>query len=154
MRRRLLWACPWSCRPQLPLPFDALQDARLLVCGTDNVPDSDAALGSGALHLGEVHAQLLSLLLGGLRGVRLLLAPAGLLGSLARRLLSLLGCLTGGLLSLLSCLTGDLLGLASDLSCLVGRLTRGLLGLVCRLSGRVLRLTGDLPDLIGHSLEG
>jgi hypothetical protein len=158
-------------------PSTALQDVRLLVRGADHVPDGDAALGSGALHLGEVHSQLLSLLLGGLRSVRLLLsalllAAAGLLGSLARRLLSLLGCLTGGLLSLLSCLTGGvlrllgrlsclvchltggLLGLASNLSCLVGRLTRGLLGLVCRLSGRVLRLTCDLPDLIGHSLEG
>ncbi len=148
-------------------PSTALQDVRLLVRGADHVPDGDAALGSGALHLGEVHAQLLSLLLGGLRSVglllsalllaTLLLAAAGLLGSLARRLLPLLGCLTGGLLSLLSCLTDGLLSL---LSCLTGRVLR-LLGrlprlvgrLTCDLSGLIGCLTGSLLGLVG-SLAG
>ena len=145
-------------------PSTALQDPRLLVRGADHVPDGDAALGSGALHLGEVHAQLLSLLLGGLRGVQLLLsalllaalllAAAGLLGSLAPRLLPLLGCLTGGLLSLLSCLTGGVLRLLGRLSRLVGRLTCDLSGLICGLPGGLLGLASDLSRLVGRLTRG
>jgi hypothetical protein len=95
-------------------------------------------LSPGALHLGEVYTQLLSLLLGGLRSVRLLLASSGLLGCL----LSLLSCLTSGVL----CLLGRLSGLIGDLS---GRL----LGLPRRLSGGVLHALRDLPDLIGDSAQ-
>jgi hypothetical protein len=108
-------------------------------------------------------------LLGSLRGVRLLLAAllltAGLLGRLARRLLSLLGRLPGGLLPLLGDPPGGVLGLARGLpgrilrlarhlSGLVGRLAGGLLRLARRLTGGVLRLTRDLPDLVGHSSDG
>src|SRR5215208_5847562 len=61
-----------------------------LIRDTNHVPDGDAAFCSGTLYLGEIHPQLLGLLLGRIRRVRLLLASArGLLG----RLLSLLGSL-------------------------------------------------------------
>jgi hypothetical protein len=96
-------------------------------------------LSPGTLHLGEVHTQLLRLLLGGLRSVRLLLlASSGLLG----RLLSLLGCLTSGVLCLLGRLSGRLLSLLGHLSGLIGDLSGRLLGLPRRLSGHVLRLLG------------
>ncbi len=104
--------------------------------------------------MGDVHTQLLSLLLGGLRSVRLLLlllllASSGLLG----RLLTLLGCLTSGLLPLLSRLSGGVLCLLGRLSGLVGHLTGRLLGLPRRLSSRVLHALRGLPDLIGDSAQ-
>jgi hypothetical protein len=116
-----------------------LQDPRLLlVRGGLHVPDGDAPTSPGTLHLGEVHTQLLGLLLGRLRGVRLLaallLASSGLLGCLPRYLLSSLGCLPRCLLSLLGCLTGGILGLARNLSGLIRDLPRCLLGLARHLS--------------------
>ncbi len=116
-------------------------------------------MSPGTLHLGEVHTQLLSLLLGGLRSVRLLLlASSGLLG----RLLSLLGCLTSGVLCLLGRLSGRLLSLLGHLSGLIGDLSCRLLGLPRRLSGHVLRLLGGslcglldlLLGLLGSLLHG
>jgi hypothetical protein len=127
----------------------ALQDPRLLlVRGALHVPDGDAPVGPGALHLGEVHAHLLGLLLGGLRGVRLLLASlllasSGLLGRLPRGLLPLLGRLPGGVLGLLGGPSGGLLGLARDLP-----------GLVGGLPGYLLGLARNLPYLIGDSAQG
>ena len=122
----------------------------LLVRSAGDVPHSDAAFGPGSLNLVEVDAKLLGLLLGGLRGVRLLLlASSGLLG----RLLSLLGCLSGNLLSLLGCLTCGVLCLARYLSCLIRRLSRRLLGLSSGLSSRVLHALDGLPYLICDSSQ-
>jgi hypothetical protein len=131
-----------------------LQDPRLLlVRGALHVPDGDAPVGPGALHLGEVHAHLLGLLLGGLRGVRLLLASlllaslllasSGLLGRLTRGLLPLLGRLPCGVLGLLGGPSGGLLGLPRNLAGLVGGLT-----------GYFLGLAGNLTYLIGDSAQG
>jgi hypothetical protein len=138
-------------------PSKALQGPRLLVRGLLHVPYGDAATRSRALHLGDIHTQLLGLLLGCLRGVRLLaallLASRGLLGlsgclsglirDLSRGLLGLPGCLTGCVLSLLGRSSGGVLGLARHLACLIGGLSCGLLGLARHLS-----------DLIGDSAQG
>jgi hypothetical protein len=130
-----------------PFPSTALQDPQLLlVRGLLHVSDGDAAPCSRALHLGDIHTQLLGLLLGCLRGVRLLaatlLASSGLLGHLPCSLLSLLGCLTCGVLSLLRGSSGCLLGLARHLSGLIGDLSSG-----------VLDLARHLPDLIRDSAQ-
>jgi hypothetical protein len=106
-------------------------------------------------------------LLGGLGGVRLLLlASSGLLGRLARRLLTLLGSLACGVLRLLRGPTGHILCLACDLTCLVGCLPCGVLrllgcatcgvlclarylaGLISGLPCGVLHALGNLPNLI------
>ena len=108
-----------------PSTATAIQVPPLLVRGGDHIPDRDAPSCSGTLDLGEVHVQLLSLLLGGLGGVRLLLlASPGLLGGLACRLLTLLGGLSSNLLSLLGSLSSCALRLARYLSCLLLRLQR------------------------------
>ncbi len=138
----------------------ALQGSRLLIRGADHVPDGNTPFSPGTLHLREVHTQLLSLLLGGLRSVRLLLLLASsgrllsLLGCLPRCLLPLLGCLPGGVLGLLGGSSGGLLRLSRNLSCLIGSLPGYLLGLPGRLSGRVLGLARNLPDLIGDPAQG
>jgi hypothetical protein len=120
----------------------ALQGPRLLlVRGLLHVPYGDAAPCSRALHLGDIHTQFLGLLLGCLRGVRLLLASLLLLAS--RGLLGLAGCLSRGLLGLSGCLSGCLLCLARRLSGLIGYLSRCLLG-----------LARHLADLIGESAQG
>jgi hypothetical protein len=126
----------------------ALCGQRLLVRGLLHVPDGDAAVCSRALHLVDVHTQLLGLLLGCLRGVRLLaasllLASSGLLGRLPRGLLPLLGRLSGGVLGLLGCPACGFLGLA-----------RNLAGLIGGLSGYLLSLARNLPYLVGDSAQG
>jgi hypothetical protein len=50
----------------------------LPLSGTHHVFDGDATSGPRALNLGEVHAKLLGLLHGGVRGVRLFLGGLGL----------------------------------------------------------------------------
>jgi hypothetical protein len=70
----------------------------LLVGGADNVLHGDAALRPGALHLGEVDAEFLGLLLCGVRGLRLLLLTATC-------------CLLSGLLTLLDSLSSGILRL-------------------------------------------
>ena len=133
----------------------ALQRPRLLVRGGDHVPDGDAPLGSGALHLREVHTQLLSLLLGGLRSVRLLLlTSSGLLGRLTCGLLSLLGGLPRSVLCLLGGSSGGFLRLSRCLLPLLGRLSGGVLRLLSRSSGGFLRLSGYLSGLIGRLPRG
>src|SRR3712207_6037187 len=74
-----------------------------LVGCAHHVLHGDTPLGARALNLGEVDPQLLGLLLGCLRGVRLFLpaSPGGVL--------SLLGSLPGGVLSLLSGASGCVL---------------------------------------------
>jgi hypothetical protein len=132
----------------------------LLVQSAHHVLDGDAVLRTRALHLGEVHAELLGFLLRGVRGFRLLSAPRpllcrlltllgyllALLGSLSCRVLRLSGHLTRGILRLLRGLSrlighlpGRVLGLTRDLSGLIRGLPRHLLGLVGHLPGRVLR---------------
>src|SRR5918997_1060456 len=152
---------------------------RLLVGSAYDVLHGNAAFSTGSLNLVEVHAELLGLLLRGLRGVRLLLAALlstgsllgrllallrgllPLLGRLACRVLSLLGRSAGRILGLTGGLAGGVLGLACDLSGLVGGLTGHLLRLVGGLSCRVLRLLGrpagrllglacDLSGLVGR----
>jgi hypothetical protein len=137
-----------------PFPSTALQGPQLLlVRGLLHVSDGDAAPCSRALHLGDIHAQLLGLLLGRLRGVRLLLASSGLLGRLPRGLLSLLGYLPCSLLSLLGCLTGGVLRLLRRSSCCLLGLARHLSGLVRDLSRCLLGLSRHLTDLIGESAQ-
>jgi hypothetical protein len=126
------------------LPSTAIQVPPLLVRGGDHIPDRDAPSCSGTLDLGEVYVKLLSLLLGGLGGVRLLLlASSGLLGGLSSNLLSLLG-------SLSSCV----LRLARYLSCLIGGLPRDFLSLPGCLSGGVLHALGNLTHLVGDPAQG
>jgi hypothetical protein len=111
---------------------------RLLVGSADHVPDRDPASCSGTLHLGEVDPEFLGLLLGRLRGVRLLLVVPSA-GGLLSRLLSLLGRTPGGVLRLARYLPG-----------LVRRLPGRFLGLTCCLTGGVLRLLGYTPgSLLG-----
>ena len=89
-------------------------------------------------------------MLGGLGGVRLLLlASSGLLGGLARRLLTLLGGLSSNLLSLLGSLSSCALRLARYLSCLIGCLPRSVLCLLGGLACGFLRLTSYLARLVG-----
>jgi hypothetical protein len=133
-------------------PSTALQTPRLLVGRADNVPDGYAAPCSGTLHLGEIDTEFLGLLLGCMRGVRLLLLlPAGgllsLLGGLPCGLLTLLGSLGGGVLRLLSRTSGSILGLS-------GYLTGGVLCLLDRSSCGLLCLSGYLSDLIRDPAQG
>jgi hypothetical protein len=128
-------------------PSTALQTPRLLVGRADNVPDGYAAPCSGTLHLGEIDTEFLGLLLGCMRGVRLLLPAGGLLSLLGGLpcglpcgLLTLLGSLGGGVLRLLSRTSGSILGLS-------GYLTGGVL----RLLGHPLR---DLLHLLLGLLDG
>jgi hypothetical protein len=86
-------------------PSTALQTPRLLVGRADHVPDGYAAFCSGTLHLGEIDTEFLGLLLGRIRGVRLLLVLH------AGGLLTLLGSLNGGVLRLLGRSLRDLLHL-------------------------------------------
>jgi hypothetical protein len=146
----------------------------LLVQSAHHVLDGDAVLRTRALHLGEVHAELLGFLLRGVRGFRLLSAPRpllcrlltllgyllALLGSLSCRVLRLSGHLTRGILRLLRGLSrlighlpGRVLGLTRDLSGLIRGLPRHLLGLVGHLPGRVLHALGYLPHLVGDPAE-
>src|SRR5215210_379463 len=76
-----------------PLSGDAGRVRLLLVRGAHHVLDGDASVGAGTLDLGEVHPHFLRLLLGCLRGVRLLLGltAAGLLRLGAALLHDLLG---------------------------------------------------------------
>jgi hypothetical protein len=127
------------------LSFEGSPGSGLLVRGLLHVPDGDAAPCSRALHLGDIHTQLLGLLLGGLRSVRLLaslLLASGLLGRLPRSLLPLLGGLTGGVLCLLSGLAGSVL----SLSCYPA-------GLIRDLTGRLLGLSRHLAYLVGDSAQ-
>jgi hypothetical protein len=150
-------------------PSTALQTPRLLVGRADNVPDGYAASCSGTLHLGEIDTEFLGLLLGCMRGVRLLLLPAGgllsLLGGLPCGLLTLLGRLTGGVLHLLSRASGSILGLSRHLACLICRLSSHFLGLprcltssvLClldRSSCGLLGLSCYFSDLICDSAQG
>src|SRR5918993_1654397 len=156
----------WSGQPQLiPKP---------LIRGILHVADSDLSLDPGTLDLGEVHAQLLGLTLGGLRGVGLFLPAAlsgilgrltrGVLGTLrgltslvchlARCVLSLLGGPSGGVLSLLGSALGCILRSLRSLSRLVGNLPSGILGLPGRLTGGVLNTLHGLPGLICHLAQG
>jgi hypothetical protein len=137
-------------------PSTALRTPRLLVGRADNVPDGYAAPCSGTLHLGEIDTEFLGLLLGCMRGVRLLLLlPAGgllsLLGGLPCGLpcglLTLLGSLGGGVLRLLSRTSGSILGLS-------GYLTGGVLCLLDRSSCGLLCLSGYLSDLIRDPAQG
>src|SRR5919107_4095423 len=128
---------------------------RLLFRSADHVLNRDATLRPGALHLGEVHAELLGLLLGGVRGFRLLLLTAGrllrgllaLLGGLASRLLRLSGRLTRSVLHALGDLP-DLVGDPAERSALLlttaqaaGEAAHGVLSLAHRLSGLVGHLS-------------
>jgi hypothetical protein len=134
------------------------------------VPDGNAAVSPGTLHLGEVHSQLVGLLPSGVRSVRLLLlASSGLLGRLPRDLLSLLGRLPHGLLSLLGRLTrrvlhalrhlphliGDPAQSTSDaaaalLLAAAGEPAYGVLDALDRLSGLSGDLTGGVLGLAGY----
>jgi hypothetical protein len=119
------------------------------------------------LHLGEVHSQLVGLLPGGVRSVRLLLAASGLLGRLPHGLLSLLGCLPHSLLSLLGRLSSSVLHTLRRLPNLIGDAANnssettlllaasgepayGVLHTLDSLSG----LTGDLTCCVLHLLGG
>src|SRR5215213_4950012 len=150
-RPRLLWPCLRLCRPRLLLSsVGPMWPIRLLVRSADDVPNGDAALCPRALHLGEVHAELLGLLLGGVRGFRLLLLATLLAtGCLLRGLLALLGGLSGGVLRLAGRLSGGVLRLLRSLSRLVGHLARRVLGLSGRLPCRVLGLSRNLLGLVG-----
>lgn len=112
-----------------------------LVGNAHHVLDGNAALGARALDLGEIHAHLVCLLLGGVRGIRLLTA---LLASSS--LLPLLRRLISGVLRLLDRSSGNFLGLSRYLSGLIGCLTR------CLACG-VLYALGYLTDLIGDSSQ-
>jgi hypothetical protein len=91
----------------------------------------------GTLHLGEVHVQLLSLLLGGLRGgVRLLLASAALV--LAFALLA-----SFFLLFISATAAGEP----------AGQTAHGVRGLLGRSSRNLSCLVGHLPDLIRDSIQ-
>jgi hypothetical protein len=160
-------------------PSTALQTPRLLVGRADNVPDGYAAPCSGTLHLGEIDTEFLGLLLGCMRGVRLLLPAGGLLSLLGGLpcglpcgLLTLLGSLSGGVLRLLSRTSGSILGLSGYLTDLIrdpaqgsaalllalltpaGQATNGILHLLGRSSCGLLCLTGYLPCLLGRLSSG
>src|SRR5215211_7108820 len=138
----------------------------LLVRGADHVLDGDASLGTRALHLGEIHSKLLSLLLGRLRGVGLLpISPGGtlsLLGGLSRGVLGLLSGASGGFLRLARRLPRGVLYSFGHLSDLAGHLPHGARGLVGNLLhgilGSSLVPAGDLlrrlSDGLGDLLHG
>jgi hypothetical protein len=152
----------WAGQPRL-IP-------KLRIRGVLYVTYSDLSPDPGAFHLGKVHAQLLGLALGGLRGVGLFLPAApggilGLLGPLTRgvlgalrglpcRVLGLLGGSSSGVLSLLGRALGGILRSLRRLSSLVGNLPRGILGLPGRLTGGILDALHSLPSLICHLAHG
>src|SRR5215203_881443 len=126
LRRRL-----WRLRPLSPCPspypsllssFERSESALLLVGGARHVPDGYASFGPGPLHLGEVHAQLICLLPGGV--------SCGVLGLLGRALGGVL-CSLRGLSRLVGNLSRSVLGLSGSV-----------LDLLSGLPGRV----GDLAD--------
>src|SRR5215216_459844 len=124
--------------------FERSESALLLVGGARHVPDGYASFGPGPLHLGEVHAQLIRLLPGGVRDVQVLpRCVLGLIGRLTRRLLGLLGRALGGVLCSLR-----------GLSRLVGNLSRSVLGLSGSLSSGVLNALHGLSCLVGDLAEG
>jgi hypothetical protein len=118
---------------------------KLRISGILHVADSDLSPDPGALYLREVHAQLLGLALGRLRGVGLVLPGRilGLLSRLTRRVLGLLGGALGGILRSLR-----------SLSCLVGNLSRSVLRLSGSLSGGVLNALHGLSCLVRHLVQG
>jgi hypothetical protein len=118
------------------LPSTALQTPRLLVGSADHIPDGDAEHCSGTLHLGEVNTQLLGLLLGCMRGVRLLLASAALV--LAFALLA-----SFFLLFISATAAGET----------AGQTAHGVRGLLCRSSRNLSCLVGHLPDLIRDAFQ-
>jgi hypothetical protein len=123
----------------------------LLVRSAYDVPNGDAASGAGSLNLVEINAELLGLLLSGLRSVRLLFTTGCLLRgllALLSYLLPLLGGLSGRILSLACGLTCGVLGLLGGLPRLVCHLTGRILRLARGLSGRILRLARNLLGLI------
>ncbi len=73
-----------------------------LVGGARHVLDGDTSFGTRAFHLGKVQAQLLGLLLSGLRGVRLLASPTPrrLLGLIGRLPILSLACVLSALVTL------------------------------------------------------
>src|SRR5215203_1808862 len=126
--------------------FQRSESALLLVGGARHVPDGYASFGPGPLHLGEIHAQLIRLLPGGVRDVQVLpRCVLGLIGRLSRRVLGLLGGASCGVLGLLGRALGGVLCSLRGLSRLVGNLSRSVLGL----SGSVLDLLSGLPGRVG-----
>src|SRR5215218_8262603 len=128
----------------------------LLVRCARHVLDGDAPLGSRALHLREIHAQFLGLLLGRLGSVGFF-SPASPSG-----ILSLLGGASSSLLRLARRLPRGVLHPLGCLSDLTGHLPHGTLRLVGNLShcvlGSSLVSAGDLlcglPDGLGNLLHG
>jgi hypothetical protein len=106
-----------------------------LVGRAGHVLYGDAPLGACALHLRDVHPQLLGLLLGGLRSVGLLL-------------LDLLLLAVGGLLGLLGDPTHGVLRTLGSLTRLLGYLAGGLLGLLERLVYGLCQ-----PQVLGRLVE-
>jgi hypothetical protein len=96
----------------------------------------NAPTGPSTLNLGEAHAQLLSLTLGGLRGVRVLLASAALVLAFA--------LLASFLLLFIS---------ATAAGEAAGQTAHGVLDLLGRSSGDLSCLVGHLPDLIRDSFQ-
>src|SRR5215217_5788826 len=125
---------------------------KLRISGILHVADGDLSPDPGALHLGEVHAQLLGLALGRLRGVGLVLPGRilGLIGGLSRRVLGLLGGASCGVLGLLGRALCGILRSLRRLPCLVGNLSRSLLRLSGGLSGGVLNALHGLSCLVRH----
>src|SRR5829696_2729547 len=142
--------------------FERSESALLLVGGARHVPDGYASFGPGPLHLGEVHAQFIRLLPGGVRDVQVLpRCVLGLIGGLTRRVLGLLGGASCGVLGLLGRALGGVLGLLGralggvlrslrGLPCLVGNLSRSVLRLPGGLSGGVLDALHGLSRLVRH----
>src|SRR5829696_3012005 len=131
--------------------FERSESALLLVGGARHVPDGYASFGPGPLHLGEVHAQFIRLLPGGVRDVQVLpRCVLGLIGGLTRRVLGLLGGALGGVLGLLGRALGGVLRSLRGLPCLVGNLSRSVLRLSGGLSGGVLDALHGLSRLVRH----
>src|SRR5215213_2031043 len=135
--------------------FERSESALLLVGGARHVPDGYASFGPGPLHLGEVHAQFIRLLPGGVRDVQVLpRCVLGLIGGLTRRVLGLLGGASCGVLGLLGRALGGVLGLLGRALCGVLRSLGGLPCLVGNLSRSVLRLPGGLSGGVLDALHG
>src|SRR5215217_709182 len=131
--------------------FERSESSLLLVGGARHVPDGYPSFGPGPLHLGEVHAQLIRLLPGGVRDVQVLpCCVLGLIGGLSRRVLGLLGGASCGVLGLLGRALGGILRSLRRLPCLVGNLSRSLLRLSGGLSGGVLNALHGLSCLVRH----
>src|SRR5829696_360440 len=146
---------------------------KLLIRGVLHIADSDLSIDPGPLHLGEIHAQLLGLTLGRLRGVGHFLPTLGgilgllgglasgvlgtlrslasLIGGLTCRVLGLLGGTSSSVLSLLGRALGGILRSLCGPSRLVGNVTRGILSLPGRLTGGLL---DALHGLVCHLAHG